>query len=193
MSKPKSALILCDYQVAMGPMLGPTFDTVLDRASVALEAARARGDILIVHVGVRFRPGHPEISTDPHKAANFRHVKEKNMVVEGSPEAAHHPKVSPKAGEVEVTKRRVGAFSTTDLDLILRGNNVSRIILAGISTSGVILTTVREAADKDYLITVLRDTVADKDEEMHRVLLDKVFPKQATVITVDEFVASLDS
>ena len=191
MSKPKSALILCDFQVAIEAMMGPAFNPAVDRASVALEAARAKGDISIVHVGGRFRPGYPEISDDPTKSYIFQQVKTKGLMIEGTAGAAHHPKVAPKIGEVEVTKRRVGAFSTTDLDLILRANNVNRIVLGGVITSGVILSTVREASDKDYVITVLRDAVADWDDEAHRVLLDKIFLMQATVVTVDEFVASL--
>ena len=47
--------------------------------------------------------------------------------------------------------------------------------------------TVREAADKDYRITVLSDGCADADEEVHRVLTTKVFPRQADVMTVDEW------
>ena len=129
MSQFKSALIQCDYQVAVGPMIGPSFDTVVARASVALEAARAKGDLLIVHVGARFRPGYPEISDN---SGVFRKVKEANIMVEGSPETAFHPQVAPQAGEVEVIKKRVGAFSTTELDLILRVHNVNRIFLGGV-------------------------------------------------------------
>jgi nicotinamidase-related amidase len=47
---------------------------------------------------------------------------------------------------------------------------------------GVVLSTVRAAADLDYRLVVLRDCCADGDSEVHRVLLDKVFPRQAEVI-----------
>ena len=63
--------------------------------------------------------------------------------------------------------------------------------MTGIATSGVVLSTLRQAADLDYGLTVLRDGCADRDHEVHRVLLDKVFPRQATVLTVDEWVASV--
>ena len=53
------------------------------------------------------------------------------------------------------------------------------------------LSTLRQAADLDYGLTVLRDGCADRDDEVHRVVLDKVFPRQATVLTVDEWVASV--
>ena len=49
-----------------------------------------------------------------------------------------------------VTKHRVGAFTGTDLDMILKAHRMETLILAGIATSGVVLSTVRHAADADY-------------------------------------------
>jgi len=51
------------------------------------------------------------------------------------------------------------------------------------ATSGVVLSTVREAADKDFQLTVLSDLCADFDPEVHAVLMQKVFPRQAAVLT----------
>ena len=55
----------------------------------------------------------------------------------------------------------------------------------GIATSGVVLSTVRWAADLDYSLVVVEDCCADSDEEVHRVLMQKVFPRQARVIAAD--------
>ena len=55
-----------------------------------------------------------------------------------------------------VRKTRVGAFSTTDLDEQLRQRGVDTLLLAGISTSGVVLSTVRDAHDRDYRVFVAR-------------------------------------
>ena len=83
-----------------------------------------------------------------------------------------------------VTKRRVSAFSGSDLEVVLRAQDISHLALCGIATSGVVLSTLREAADKDYQLTVLADCCVDSDEEVQRVLLTKVFPRQAEVIEV---------
>jgi len=90
-----------------------------------------------------------------------------------------------------VVKRRVGAFSTTDLSSLLKAQQISKIFLAGVSTSGVILSTVRDAADRDLEISVIGDVCADRDPEVHRVLMEKVFPIQADVITADQFLQKL--
>ncbi|HEY3883138.1 MAG TPA: isochorismatase family protein, partial [Trebonia sp.] len=65
------------------------------------------------------------------------------------------------------------------------------LVLAGISTSGVVLSTLRQAADLDYRLIVLEDACADRDDEVHRVLTGKVFPRQAVVTTADEWIAAL--
>ncbi len=57
------------------------------------------------------------------------------------------------------------------------------LVLAGIATSGVVLSTVREAADRDYQLTVLANGCLDRDPEVHRVLMGTVFPRQADVVT----------
>jgi nicotinamidase-related amidase len=90
-----------------------------------------------------------------------------------------------------ITKRRTGPFSTTDLGAVLSSHDIHTLVLMGVSTSGVVLSTVRWAADLDFRLLVLADCCADRDEEVHRVLCEKVFPRQATVGTADEFVVRL--
>jgi nicotinamidase-related amidase len=90
-----------------------------------------------------------------------------------------------------VTKRRVGSFSTTDLESILRAKSITTLVMFGISTSGVVLSTVRWAADMDYQIIVASDACADIDDEVHRILTEKVFPGQAAVVTAQVLAKAL--
>jgi nicotinamidase-related amidase len=85
----------------------------------------------------------------------------------------------------------VSAFSGSDLDVLLRATGAGTLVLAGIATSGVVLSTVRQAADLDYRLVVLADACADRDEEVHRVLTGKVFPRQAVVTTAAEWIGTL--
>jgi nicotinamidase-related amidase len=100
-----------------------------------------------------------------------------------------HAAVAPKPGEVVVTKRRVSAFFGTDLDVILRANRIETLLLAGIATSGVVLSTVRHAADADYRLVVVEDCCADRDAEVHRVLMEKVFARWTTVVKSEDVFA----
>ena len=102
-----------------------------------------------------------------------------------------HAAVAPRAGDIVVTKKRVSAFTGSDLDVVLRSLDIDSLVLTGIATSGVVLSTLRQAADLDYGLIVLRDCCADADDEVHRVLLDNVFPRQATVVQAAEWRATL--
>lgn len=52
------------------------------------------------------------------------------------------------------------------------------------------LSTVRDAADRDYRLFVVADLCADFNPEVHRMLVERVFPRQADVITSGELAAS---
>ena len=73
----------------------------------------------------------------------------------------------------------------------MRARGVDHLVLAGIATSGVVLSTQRQAADLDYRLTVLADGCLDHDPEVHQVLLDKVFPRQADVTSIADRAAGL--
>ena len=60
-----------------------------------------------------------------------------------------------------VAKKRISAFAGSDLEVLLRANDIRHLVLCGIATSGVVLSTLREAGDKDYTMTVLSDLCAD--------------------------------
>ena len=92
--------------------------------------------------------------------------------------------MAPEPADILVTKRRVSAFAGSDLDMVLRAGGIDHLVLAGIATSGVVLFTLRQAADLDFGLTVLADGCLDADPEVHRVLMDRVFPQQANVTTV---------
>jgi nicotinamidase-related amidase len=102
-----------------------------------------------------------------------------------------HPDVAPEPGEIFVTKKRVSAFAGSDLDIILRAGDIDHLVLTGIATSGVVLSTLRQAADLDFGLTVLADGCLDSDPEVHRVLTEKVFPHQADVTTVTDWIAAI--
>ena len=151
-------------------------------------ASARRHRIPVVFVRVAFRPGYPDVSPNN---LSFSAVKERGGMEEADDATQIWQGVRPEQGEVVVVKRRVSAFTGSGLDVILRSQDIDHLILTGISTSGVVLSTLREAADKDYRLTVLSDACLDNDPEVHRVLVEKVFPRQAAVATVKAWAATL--
>ena len=155
--------------------------------NAALEVARASG-LVVLFVRVAFREGAPEVSLNNKSFSATIASSPPDVFGESAPATQIHDEMKRQPNELLITKRRVGAFTGSDLDVVLRAKNVDELILSGISTSGVVLSTVRAAADMDYKITVLRDGCVDMDEEVHRVLMDKVFARQCSVINVAEWV-----
>jgi nicotinamidase-related amidase len=136
---------------------------------------------------VGFRPGHPEISP---RNRQFAPIAQADGFVEGV-SSTLHPALAPQPGDVELTKRRVSAFAGSDLDTVLRARGIEALVLCGIATSGCVLSTLRQAADLDFELTVLSDGCLDDDDEVHRVLCEKVFPPQADVVSVEAWISGL--
>src|SRR5262249_12100089 len=97
-----------------------------------------------------------------------------------------HPGIEVEAADLIVTKSRVSAFAGTDLDLLLRANDIETLILFGIATSGAVLATALHAADRDYRVIVLKDCCADLDQDVHSCLIDRVLPRQTIVLASSE-------
>jgi nicotinamidase-related amidase len=184
----RTALLIMDYQNDIVGMLPEeTRGPMVERAGEILKEAR-KAKIPVIYIVVRFRDGYPEVNAQNKL---FSSLKQSGRLLEGTPGAEIDQRVAPQPGDIVVTKRRVGAFSTTDLETILRSRNISKLVLFGISTSGVVLSTVRWAADMDYSLAIVSDVCADRDPEVNRVLMDKVFPWQATIVTSREFLKAI--
>src|SRR5256885_1634727 len=187
-SSDRSALLVMDVQQGIVERYGSAAP-LLDHVGTAIRAARSAG-LPVIYVTVRFREGYPEISARNRMFAAIRQAGA--AMVETSPATDIHPAVAPQPGDIVVTKRRVGAFTGSDLEVVLRAQDVDHLVLTGIATSGVVLSTLRAAADMDYRLTVLSDCCADGDDEVHRVLLAKVFSRQADVLTAAASAAALE-
>jgi nicotinamidase-related amidase len=184
-----TALLVMDFQTAIVDSFAPDKDALLARTATLLEGARAAG-LKIIYVIVAFRPGYPEANP---RNKTFEAIRGSGRFVEGSAGTEVHAALAPRPGDVVVTKRRVSAFSGSDLEIVLRAGGIDTLVLAGIATSGVVLSTVRHAADADYRLVVVSDCCADRDPEVHRVLLEKVFARQTTVTNAAEVLQSLRS
>jgi nicotinamidase-related amidase len=183
----RSVLLLMDFQHGIVESLGSS--SVVEAAARAPKAERAAG-IPVMFVRVAFRPGYPEVA-ESNASFSALAAQGGDAMTQDHAVTQVHAALTPLDGEPVIVKRRVSAFSGSDLDVLLRAAGADTLILAGLSTSGVVLSTLRQAADLDYRLTVLADACADRDEEVHRVLTEKVFPRQALVTTTDEWIESL--
>jgi nicotinamidase-related amidase len=182
-----SVLIVMDFQHGVVERLGN--DSVVDAANRAILAARATG-VPVMFVRVAFRPGYPEIA-ETNTSFSGAASSAGESLLQNHPATQIYAALEPAEDEPIILKRRVSAFAGSDLEVLLRGAGADSIVLAGLATSGVVLSTLRQASDLDYRITVLSDACADSDSEVHRVLMEKVFPRQAVVCTTEQWIEAL--
>lgn len=185
MDTKKTALLVMDMQMGIVSRLPEQGAAVVNKAAEAIATARAN-NVLVIIVRLGFHKGLPEVS-DANKM--FATAKAQLSTNNNNLEAFMqlHPNLGVTEDDIIINKRRVSAFSGNELDMLLCSQNITHLVLSGVSTSGIVLSTVREAADKDYELTVLSDGCADSSEENHHFLLEKIFPRQAEVMTIDEW------
>lgn len=176
----KTALLIMDVQAGIIDRAANK-ELYLANIQKVIDAAHHQ-DIPVFLIVVGFRTATPEVSSN-------------NKMFSSVPPHFINPQpiIAPAQNDVLVVKRRVSAFSGSDLEILLKVKQIDHLVLAGITTSGVILSTTCEAADKDYRITILEDLCADTDPEMHQVLLSKILPRRATVVRSDQWIEQLSS
>jgi nicotinamidase-related amidase len=178
-----SALLVMDFQDGIVAMLDDP-DALLERAERAIAWARDN-DIQVGYVRVAFTDADFE-SFPPTSRMGRRARAAGDRLRDDAPATQIHKRVAPEPNDIIVRKTRVGPFLTTDLDAQLRERGIDTLILAGISTSGVVLSTVRDGHDRDYELYVLSDATGDPDAQVHEFLVTQIFPRQANVLTVAE-------
>lgn len=185
-----TALVLLDFQrFVLHNFLGEAGRKDVVEAAATLLAAARSAKLEVIHVIVAFRPGFPEIS--PRNSV-FSWLRDSGLVTPGCDGVGIDRSLVPTEVEPVVTKHRVGAFSGTDFERILRAKGIETLILAGVSTSGTILSTVRQAFDLDYRMILARDACADGDGDIHDMLFDRVLPHHAHVSSVAAISAALE-
>ena len=183
-----TALLIADFYAEMMDTLAHAVDRkVVDKTRALQQAAREAG-LLVCYSATVFRPGYIEIS-DRNKT--FSQRKRSGQPAVSDPVQLIHPSVKPVEGEVVVGKHRVNALYGTDLDMTLRANDIHTLVILGYATSGVVLSTVRYAADLDYQLVVVEDCCSDQDPEVHDFLTQRIFPRQAEVMTSHEVIGAL--
>jgi nicotinamidase-related amidase len=183
----RTAVLAMDFQADIVARVADQAPPALERAAAVLAAAR-KARLPVIYVVVGFRPGYPELSP---RNPNYERITQSKSFVSDPPGSDIAPAVAPAPGDPIVVKHRVSAFSDTDLATILRAKGIDTLVLFGIATSGVVLSTVRHGADADYRLVVIKDCCIDGDEEVHRVLTEKVLARQATVVTASEIIGAL--
>nr|CAG8437562.1 3947_t:CDS:10 [Entrophospora candida] len=179
-----SAFIFCDYQNDVIGMFHTTnvLNQFLARSKNlfnAVHTAKQKKKLHCISIGLSFRPNYPEVSPNNRYFENY---KNSGRLVEGTKGAEFIDGLQPREHDIVIQRRRVDAFYNTDLQMILESLNIKHIILAGISTADVILSTSLSAADRDLCVTVVRECCFEGNDLVQNVLMDEIFPKQGVIV-----------
>ncbi|WP_410633083.1 cysteine hydrolase [Amycolatopsis sp. cmx-4-83] len=151
--------------------------------TAAVDGVRAHGG----HVGwvrVAFEDAEFDAIPETSVFAAIATADHRPAMPADAPATQIDARLVPEDEDVRVRKIRVGAFTTTGLEARLRARGITTLVLAGISTSGVVLSTVREAMDRDFRTVVPRDACADREAATHDFLTGTLFPRTCAVVDV---------
>ncbi|HEY5226289.1 MAG TPA: isochorismatase family protein [Methylovirgula sp.] len=167
-----AALVVIDLQKGIVglPAVHPGSE-IVGRAAQLARAFREKGlPVVLVNVAGR-APGRTETQFNFSPPADWTELV---------------PELDRQPGDYTVTKFNVGAFYGTALEMILRRSGATQIVLAGIATSAGVEATARAAYDHDFNVVTVIDAMTDRDAEMHRHCIEKVFPRLGETATTDE-------
>jgi nicotinamidase-related amidase len=179
----RSALVLLHYQTDILAIFAAAgIDAYVQRMARLADAARAAGlPVYLVRIG--FSPDYREISANNQNGQMIRSF--------GLFTADSIPGVLRGPGDTEIVAHRVSAFRGTDLDLLLRARGIDTLLMAGITTTGVVFSTLAEASDLDYRILLIADGCFEPDAPAHDALLRVPFATRAEITDSDTLLAQL--
>lgn len=172
-----STLLLLDFQVGVGDQLYSK--TAAQQAAATLATARNVG-LLVIFSKLEFQDNYSDISP---RNCFFIKYKTENKLPPGASRLI--PAFTPLPNEILINKPRFSAFSGRDLGSFSLARNHSPSEIGGVSTGGVVLTTLCEAVDEDFELTILRDACADPNPDLNEQLASKLFPRSAAALTTD--------
>lgn len=131
---------------------------------------------------VTFSYGYPELS--PYNKA-FQGIIPLNILQPNT--SGFYPGFEPQDNEFSFIKRRFDASYNSEMLTLLDAHNIRRVVLSGVATSRVILSTMRSLVDRDYVVHIVKETCLDSIDTTF--LFDTFFPVQAYILSLEEALA----
>ncbi|NUO85693.1 MAG: cysteine hydrolase [Cupriavidus sp.] len=179
----QTALVVMHYQTDILALFPSAAPTLLANTRKLCDAARARG-VSVYFAKIHFSPGYPEVSP---LNRNGQGIKRLGLFVDDQ--------VSPELGrrdhEPLIVAHRASVFFGTDLQLRLSAQGIDTLLMAGIASTGVVLSSVAYASDADFRLFTVKDCCYDPDQVVHDHLFATAFDSRTTVLSLAEALALL--
>ncbi|CAG9225405.1 Amidases related to nicotinamidase [Paraburkholderia tropica] len=174
----RTALLVMHYQtdiLGLFPVVAPG---LLANTRALCDAARAKG-VRVMFANLRFSADYREVSA---LNKNGQGIKSLGLFIDDqtAPELAQRP------DELLIAAHRASVFTGTDLQARLAAHGVDSLIMVGIASTGVVLSSLSHASDADFCLYTVKDCCYDPDEVVHEHLFATAFETRSTVLSLDE-------
>ncbi len=153
-------------------------DTVLPNVHNLQNCFRAHG-LEVIHVRIQSLTRDGRDRGKGHKRLELH-------AAPGSAEACFLEEVAPVGDEIVINKTASGVFSSTNLHYVLNNLGISSLYVVGVYTNECVETTVRDACDLGYLVTLVEDCCTTVTSELHDASLKTLRDRYARIVTAVE-------
>ncbi|HDR8932099.1 isochorismatase family cysteine hydrolase [Burkholderia vietnamiensis] len=174
----QTALIVMHYQTDILGLFPSAAPTLLANTRRLCDAARA-GGAHVCFANLHFSPGYPEVSP---RNKNGQGIKQLGRFVDDGP----CPELGRLDGEPLIAAHRASVFFGTDLQARLAARSIDTLILVGIASTGVVLSSVAHASDADFRLYTVKDCCYDPDPIVHEHLFATAFETRTTVLSLEQ-------
>merc|ERR1712194_59117 len=146
---------------------------MLANSKAFVDAARGKG-CKVFHLPISFDKGHHEIGTSPYGI--LQSVKEGEAFTAGEWGSEICNAMKPQEGDI-VVKGKIGlcGFKSTNLDFLLRQNDIKNVVLSGFLTNCCVESTMRAAYENGYRVYTLTDCCAATSKEAQEAAIEHNF------------------
>lgn len=179
----RTALLVMHYQTDIMNLFPAVAPGLLARTRTLCDAARDRG-VGVYFAKIHFSPGYPEVSP---LNKNGQGIKQLGLFV--------HDRIAPELGQRDdeplIVAHRASVFFGTGLEARLRARGVDTLIMVGIASTGVMLSSIAHASDADFRLITVKDCCYDPDPVVHEHLFSTAFESRTTVLSLDQALSML--
>src|SRR6056297_3866497 len=98
----------------------------------------------------------------------------------------------PERDEIIINKTASGVFSSTNLHYVLKNLGIESLFIVGVYTNECVETTVRDACDLGYLVTIVEDCCATVTPELHAASLATLRDRYARIMKLDQATSTVN-
>ncbi|MEM5344235.1 isochorismatase family cysteine hydrolase [Paraburkholderia azotifigens] len=179
----RTALVVMHYQTDILALFPAAAPALLANTRTLCDAARAQG-VSLYFAKIHFSPGYPEVSPLNRNGQGIRQLG--LFVNDGIA-----PELDRRATEPLIIAHRASVFFGTDLQVRLSAQGIDTLIMVGIASTGVVLSSVAYASDADFRLFTVKDCCYDPDQVVHDHLFSTAFDSRTTVLSLPEALSML--